>query len=205
MLFALANVALANQSQVEEALARWAAEECDAVQVEVHWLGLSDPVELDPEARFVFEGEPCRRSPAVKLRVAEPGKEPWSVTMRPQLELWVEAPVATETASAGDIVRTRSGIVELMEVRGDPLEGELLARTRIEAGEPVTTYTARALPDARRGAEVTVVAQRGSLRVSAPGRLSEDGVVGAQVRVVNQVTAATLEGILVDAETVEIN
>lgn len=204
MIFLLASIAHATPSQVEEALALWAASECEAVQVEVHWIGLADSVVIDPDARFVFEGEPCRRSPTVKLRISEPGSEPRSLTLRPQLELWVDAPVATETARAGDIVRTRSGIVRVQDVRGEPLEGELLARTLIEEGEPVTTYTARIVPDARRGDDVTVVAQRGSLRVSAPGRLVEDGAVGASVRVVNQVTAVTLEGILVDSETVEI-
>ena len=204
MFFVLTGLAHATHPQVEDALAGWAAEECEAVQVEVHWLGLADSVALHPDARLAFDGEVCRRSPTVKLRIAEPGKEPWSVTLRPQLELWVSAPVAVETAQAGEIVRTRSGIVALMDVRGEALEGELLARTRIEAGEPVTTYTARELPDARRGSQVTVVAQKGALRVTAPGRLAEDGVVGTPVKVVNQVTAATLEGVLVDAETVEI-
>jgi len=203
MLLALASLAPATQLQVEDALASWAAETCEAVQVEVHWVGL-DSVALHPEARFAFEGDPCRRSPSIKLHIAEPGETPRSLTLRPQLELWVDAPVAVETVQAGEIVETRRGMVALQEVRGEPLDGELLARTRIEAGEPVTSYTARVLPDARRGDAVTVVTQRGALRVSAPGRLSEDGAVGATVKVVNQVTAATLTGVLVDAETVEI-
>lgn len=191
------------QAAATAALAAWAQEACDAVQVEVHRSGLASSLEIDPTSRFEFEGDPCRRSPTVKLRVVEPG-EAWSVTVQPTLEIWVEAPVASETVQAGEIVRTRSGIVPALELRGEPLEGEWLARTRIDAGSPVTDSVARAVPDARRGATVMVQTCRGALCVAAPGRLVEDGVVGAPIRVVNQATSRTLSGVLVDASTVEI-
>ena len=205
MFFALLATATASTGHLSAsaALGEWVAAECDATQVEVHRLGLASSVELDPAWRFEFEGDPCRRRPTVKLHVVEPS-ETWSVTLEPTIEVWIEAPVASETTQAGEIVRTRPGLVPALELRGEPLEGEWLARTRIEAGSPVTDSVARAVPDARRGSQVVVKTCRGALCVNAPGRLVEDGVVGTSIRVVNQATAVTLEGVLVDAETVEI-
>ncbi|MCP4810565.1 MAG: flagella basal body P-ring formation protein FlgA [Proteobacteria bacterium] len=202
-LLATASASSEGHSSASAALVAWAMEECGAVQVELHRLGLASSVEFDPAAHFSFRGDPCRRRPTVKLHVVEPSTE-WSVTVEPTLEIWVEAPVASETTDAGEIVVTRRGIVPALELHGEPLEGEWMARTRIEAGSPVTDSVARAVPDARRGASVVVQTCRGALCVNAPGRLVEDGVVGASIRVVNQATLVTLTGTLIDSNTVEI-
>jgi len=181
---------------VEASLVEWVESACGAEEVEVHWLGLDEPV----EGELFWEGAPCRPSPELRLTVDGSTR----YTLRPRLTVWVVAPVAAGSTEADQPVDTELGLVPIERIHGRPVHGRWLARVALEAGDPVTDAVVAPLPDVRKGASVDLQVQRGTLQITAPGRLLEDARLGERVRVVNEATRVTLRGVLVASDTVEI-
>ncbi len=180
---------------VEASLVEWVASECGAVSVEIEHLGVRTA-----GAPSVWLGRPCRPRPDLRLVLTD-GRR---VVVRPHLAIWMEAPVAAAATEVGQPVRLRPGRVRVEDLHGEAAADGWLARVHVDEGEAVTTAVASPAPDARRDAAVDLRVTRGSLTVVAPGRLLEEGTVGEAVRVVNLATRTALEGVLVDASTVEI-
>jgi flagella basal body P-ring formation protein FlgA len=199
---ALAGSAFAEGPALAASLSTWVAQTCSARSVEVRWVGLEDQW---PGADFVWEGQPCRERPTLKLTVLDGEVILDRRTVRPGLGVLVDVPVAVATAAPGELVRTTPGAAWIQDLRGEPVgEGEWRARVTIKAGEPVTDALVEQMPDVLSGTPVTLNVHRGALTVSAPGRLLEDGHLGREVRVVNDATRVALEGVLVSPSTVEI-
>ncbi len=199
-LLAIALAAEPSEDRVSSALVDWVTAECGAAQVELHWLGLAEHLLPAAGEPIRFTGTPCGRVPKVELATPER-----SVRFQPELEVLVLAPVAVHDASTGELVSTRVGLVPSSELRAEPLSGTWQASRRIEAGQAVTAWNAGPIPALDRGDKVQLLVRRGTLTVVAEGVLVEDAYLGQPVMAVNQVTNLRVEGILVDAETVEIH
>lgn len=195
------------RSPLGESLVAWVTEACEAASVELRWLGVDDAW-VAPGDVFQWEGRPCSARPAVRLTVVREGVVLTHRTLQPGLDIQVEVPVAASAVMAGEPVRVRIGLVPVQSLRGEPVSltdgGEWQARVRIAEGAPVTENLVQPMPDALSGTTVTVVVRRGTLTITAPGRLLEDAHLGRSVRVVNDSTSVALEGVLVAPGTVEI-
>lgn len=170
---------------VEAALIEWAAEVCGATRVEVHFTGLSEM----GDGPFFWSGDPCRSRPDLRLRSGER-----TLTVRPQLTVWVEVPLATRDFAVGERVEAALGEVPIDAVRGAVVHEAWVATTAIAAGTPITQAVTRPEPDVLRDAAVELVVIRGDLVVSAPGRVLQEGRVGDRVRVINEATGVVLTG-----------
>ena len=195
-------VAIALAAEVEASLAAWVQAECQASSVTVVYTGLG--VSVPSDAALVWDGLPCRSNPSVRLTVVEGGLPTARYTVRPRLEILVPAPVARARVEAGQLILVEVRDVPLSSLRGEPIEGELLARTTIEAGQPVTSSNARPAPDGRQGESVVLFVQTGGLLVEAPGTLQADATFGQPVRVVNEATRTVLTGVLEEPGRVRI-
>jgi len=186
-------------------LAGWAQEVCGAASVSVDWLGIEDAWPAAEGHTFQWSGQPCRAKPTLRLTVLREGQLVASRGVRPGLTVMVPAPVAASRAAAGEPVVAEMGVAEIGDLRGAALApGTWRARRDVEAGDPITTAVAEAMPDALSGSAVTVITRRGILTVSAPGRLLEDGELGRSVRVVNDATKVAMRGVLAAPDVVEV-
>ena len=169
--------------------------------VHVDALGIAAD-KLAAESTYAWEGDPCRPSPTLRLR--ESGTErAWYV--KPSYAVHVHTPVATEDVQAGQEVHYEMGVAELRHVRGTPVgQGTWRARTSVSAGTPLTLSLVTPLPDASRGAPIALVVTRGKLRIEADGELLNDARLGESVRALNHATRATVRGILVQPDVVEV-
>lgn len=195
-------LAIAAAGPLEESLATWVKAECDAESVSVVYSGLA--VELPEGAAFIWDGKPCRTSPSVRVTVVDGGVPGARYSIKPRLEIYVRHPVARASVEAGDLILTEMAVVPLADVRGEPLDGSLIARGQIEAGSPVTSTNARHAPDGREGDAVVLFVQRGALVIEAPGTLMADSLFGQEVRVVNEATRTVSTGVLVEPGRVQI-
>ncbi len=182
---------------IEQSLAEYAAETCEAESVSVTWLG------VDPSAvrgTLHWEGDPCRAKPTLRLVTVDS-----RLTVRPKLEITVGVLVAESSAMPGDAVSWTQGAALLDQIIGEPVEpGPWVARIHLDAGAPLTQAVVDMPVDSVAGAPVTLRVSRGALRVSAGGKLLTDGRVGETVRVTNLATGVPMTGTLIDKNTVEI-
>lgn len=206
-LTAPALAAAHGSSPLADSLLAWVTESCEAVSVELSWLGMDEDW-TDPGDTFQWEGRPCAARPAVRLTVIREGEVLTHRTLQPGLAITVEAPIAVSATKAGEQVRLTLGQVLIQDLRGEPVsldeQREWRARVRINEGAPVTENLVEPMPDALSGSPVSVVVHRGSLTISAPGRLLEDAHLGQPVRVVNDSTRVALKGVLASPGIVEI-
>ena len=89
------------EEAVADALAEWVTERCEAVDVEVHQLGIQRDLYKDG-VHFHWSGNPCASNPRVNLSVALDSGEQRRFVAQPQLTVWVNAPVAPRAYAAGD-------------------------------------------------------------------------------------------------------
>ncbi|MEQ1567715.1 MAG: flagella basal body P-ring formation protein FlgA [Myxococcota bacterium] len=184
-------------------LAAYATERCAATRVEVRWLGL-DPARLPAGGRPSWEGDPCRPHPTLSLW--------WSVggdadrfTVRPDLVVWVSAPVASTPADAGDEVVPIAGVAPLDRLAGGVWTGgPAVAIRALRAGEPLTGTSVRARADVASGAALVVRVRSGDLQIHADGRSIEDGRVGQPIRVYLLATDVVVRGVLTTPTTVDL-
>lgn len=191
-------------AELETQLVALATERCAAARVEVRWLGV-DPARLDPAGVGAWEGDPCRSHPTLALWWTVPGGTD-RLTVRPQLSIWVEGPVAAESAAVGERVRAVPGLVPLSALAGGgAFVGETGVATRtIEAGEALTTLAVAAPPDVACGEKIVLRVRSGALEIRSEGRLLEDGRVGQPVRVWVAATDTATRGMLSADRTVDL-
>ena len=82
-----------------------------------------------------------------------------------------------------------------------PLE----AKTHIRKGEVITVERSRTVPDARDGMRVDIIVKSGDLNIKSDGQLMGNAYLGDSVKVISMATRQVIEGVLVDAQTVELN
>lgn len=191
---------------IEAALVAYVTEQCGAERVEVRWLGL-DPARLTPGGRPGWRGDPCRANPTLGLTWAV-GADPDHLTVRPELDVWVAAPIAARPVARGELVEVTDGVVPLASLAGGRWDGEpglaLVAATALRAGEPLTRLNVQVPADAPSGARVDVRVRVGDLVVTADGRLLSDGTVGQEVRAYVDATRAVVRGVLVADDAVDV-
>ena len=188
---------------VEQSLADWAGDQCEADKVEVQWTGLdADRLPRGTE-RLVWQGDPCRGRPSVRVVAIVDGMPEARFTIQPSLSLWLHAPVAVRDTAAGTAIETEQRLVPYADVTGRTVSSGV-ARVFVAEGRPVTDSLVREPVDAENGAPVQLVYRRGNLVIEAEGRLLEDGHVGQSVRVVNDASHAVAHGTLLPNQTVEI-
>ena len=79
-----------------------------------------------------------------------------------------------------------------------------VARASIAPNAPLRQEQLQTPAAVHRGDAVVLIAERGALRITAPGEVREEGGIGDQVRVVNRMTKRELFGRVVDGSTVGV-
>ncbi len=185
-----------------DALAEWVRTSCDAVRVEVRAPGV-EPSTV-PEGPTSFEGDPCRAHPVLRLAVETPDGTR-RLTLRPTLDVWVEAPVAAAAAAPGEPVTWTLSMVKLGAASGVIVSpGDWVASGPVAAGAVLTTLSVVPRPDAAAGATVALSVRSGALEIRSEARLLRDSRVGDEVRVFVPATNKVVLGRLVDPTTVEL-
>lgn len=162
---------------------------------DVEVVGLRLPAGEDWRAEVPSVGQLWGDVPVTVRGVLPTGETRYGV--RAHVTVFQELPVATSAVHVGEVVPVTTARVAMDSLRGatpvDPA-GRWEARSDLAALTPLTTRCVRPRPDAKEGANVAIVAGRGPLRVVAPGQLSEDAFVGADVHVINLATRTVLVG-----------
>lgn len=73
------------------------------------------------------------------------------------------------------------------------------------AGRVVTVNALRKPPVVEKGDQVTIVAQKGVMKITAPGLVKETGFANSIIQVVNLQTKKTIYGQVVNSQTVKVN
>ena len=205
LLLGLTTASALSMPEVEASLEAYAKESCQASDVQVTWLGLSNMLPGGQNAELHWTGNPCQSRPLLKLKAVEGHQLLGSWRMRPALDIWKPFPVAASDAAVGELVSTRVEPVLLKEIRGQQVgEGTWVARVALSEGDPLTDRVLRRRPDSARGSVVRIEVRQGALTIAADGRLMEDAFVGEDVRVLNLATRSTQRGRLVAQSRVEI-
>jgi flagella basal body P-ring formation protein FlgA len=126
------------------------------------------------------------------------GEQVLRYTLRPNIRVWRELPVAGKATAAGGRIEVKLRRVALDTLRGaDPADPDQDWQARVDLAEnaPLTTTNVRPMPAAVEGSAVRIVSGSGRLVVVAPGQLAEDAFLGRGVQVVNLSTRKVLQGV----------
>lgn len=188
-----------------EALAAYATLVCNASSVEVHTLGVTAEMVAQGDT-WRWSGDPCDPRPALRLAVEASGQVVANLTVRPTMTVWVSGWLAPSEVSPGQVVTGDPGPIALDRGTAHrvPHAGPWQAVAPLDAGDVLTRGVVRRVPDAVRGTPVQVKVMRGGVTLTADGKLLQDGAIGEPVRVQNDATRASLRGVLVTPEIVEI-
>jgi len=107
------------------------------------------------------------------------------------------------------------GDVELTQTKSDhvlrniisdetDIVGHRLIRN-LEKGETILTHMVKRVPLVKNGDRILIVANKGSLRVTAPGVMRQNGFKNDTVRVENLQSRKIILGTVIDSRTIEIN
>ena len=188
--------------QAEIALIDWVAETCGAEEVQVDFLGVR-PAALANATQLRWEGDPCRSRPTVRLTVTTPTDQ-FRLTVQPKLTVWVIGPVALTNTLRGEPVQFGEGRLPAFTAGKPVHDGEWTASVDLAQGDPITNLVVHKPVAAHSGDQVTILLRRGTLTLSAPGQLLQDGRIGDTIQVANQVTKTAIRGILTEPGLVEI-
>ncbi len=131
---------------LEVALVEYVSEACGKADVEVHDVHV-DLSHLGKLSSVEWAGDPCQREPTLRLSAFRRGQIVAQVTVKPDLTIWLDAPVASEAAAVGDTVRVVMGRIPLYASFGTPVSlGDWMATMPLKAGEPVTRWAVVPLP-----------------------------------------------------------
>ena len=78
------------------------------------------------------------------------------------------------------------------------------AKKNIQIGKIIKFRDIKEVPTIKRGSRVMIVAKRGSMRITAPGAVREDGFKNSIVQVVNLETKKLIYAEVINANTVEV-
>ena len=109
----------------------------------------------------------------------------------------------------------QAGDLELSQLKSDQLlrniisdEADILGHQLIrnlEEGETLLAHMVKKIPMVKNGDRILIVANKGSLRVTAPGVIRQDGFKNDTVRVENLQSRKIILGTVIDSRTVQIN
>lgn len=144
----------------------------------------------------------------------------FSVADRPVKTVWVTADIARfgrivvarrniargEVLTADDLDVDRRDLSALpRDLVSEPAEAAgKIARTALLPYAPIRNDQLTIPPTVHRGDAVLLVAERGALRITAPGEVKEDAGRGERVRIVNRASHKELIGRVRDAGTVTV-
>ena len=124
----------------------------------------------------------------------------------------IELPVLTRYVQPGETIGEDD--VAFVTIRADRLghgvagEAESLVgktpKRPVRPGEPVRLADIRAHAVVKKSELVTILVENGALRLTAQGKVSEDGALGAPVRVSNTRSGKTLDAVVVGPGLVKI-
>ena len=107
------------------------------------------------------------------------------------------------------------GDVELTQIKSDHLlrniisdETDIMGHRLIrnlEEGETILTHMVKKIPMVKNGDRILIIANKGSLRVTAPGVMRQNGFKNDTVRVENLQSRKIILGTVIDSRTIEIN
>lgn len=146
------------------------------------------------------------------VTVSVNGRAVRTVWAAAEIAVWSEAVVALRTlykgekVGAADVAPERRRLKDLPRgaVAGaDDVVGKRVARL-IPAGSVVAETAVEVPPVIRKGDWVTILAEGGSVRVSAPGEAREEGAPGETIRVANRASKRTVQAKVVDSKTVRV-
>jgi flagella basal body P-ring formation protein FlgA len=166
-------------------------------------LDLGHPPETGAPVVWSIQGNPCRERPLLRAVGRREGAVVRSVTLRPHLDLERRGWIVEKAVDAGRVVDLTPAWVPFRTPRLRDTTG-LEARRDLVAGQVVTPLDVEARMDAHKGDTVAIVVRRGSLTLTAEGRLLTDARLDAPARALNPSTGTVLRGVLVDSKTVEI-
>jgi flagella basal body P-ring formation protein FlgA len=75
----------------------------------------------------------------------------------------------------------------------------------LEEGETILAHMVRKIPLVKNGDRILIVADKGSLHVTAPGVVRQNGFKNDTVRVENLQSRKIILGTVIDSRTVQIN
>ena len=176
--------------------------------VEVLALGLVQPLDCGPEGTVSANSRTTENFVGhadIRLVGIDGSGECGSARIRSSVKVWMNVPVAKEATLAGSVVPLEPSRVAIDQIHGVPVSmgsGPWEARVSLAPGSPVTLNMVRPVPDAKNGSTVTLESGGGALRVTAQGRLLENGQIGERVKVSNLATNQIVYGILVEPDRV---
>ena len=107
------------------------------------------------------------------------------------------------------------GDVELTQLKADHVlrnivsdEGDIMGHRLIrnlEEGETILAHMVQKIPLVKNGDRILIIAHKGSLRVTAPGVVRQNGFKNDTVRVENIHSRKIILGTVIDSRTVQIN
>jgi flagella basal body P-ring formation protein FlgA len=178
---------------------RWELRKGDPLPVQGRILG----VEMAPGARW---GE----TTPVRMRIESNTGESQTLWITSYLRRACPVVVACRTLPIGHLIETQDVRVETREgwrSREGLYEGlgEVVGRRvqrPVSKGACVKSWHIGEQEGAKRGNAVVILAQTGSVRVQAPGRLLQSGNPGDRVKVLNTASGKEIYATLLDAKTV---
>lgn len=138
-----------------------------------------------------------------------PARTVWAAA---EIAVWSEVVVALRPLYKGEILEAVSVGVDRRRIKDvprsalsrlDDVLGKRVTRL-IPAGSVVTLSAVEVPPVIRKGDWITILAEGGSVRVSAPGEARDEGAPGETIRVANRASKRTVQAKVVDAKTVRV-
>jgi flagellar basal body P-ring formation protein FlgA len=119
---------------------------------------------------------------------------------------------ATNSLQRGQVIGTSDIVVERTRTEKilkniptslDKVIGQAATRN-IQDGKIIKFRDLKKVPTVRRGARVIILARKGTVKITAPGTVREDGFKNSIVQVVNLETKKTIYAEVINANTVEV-
>ena len=140
------------------------------------------------------------------------GESEKKLNLQPYLGIIGMGIVAGRPISKGEVLEEED--MELMEMNLNELPSDAVrtvemavgqqARNNMQPGDPIRTRDLEINPDVERGDMVTLLIKGKGFSVTARGKAKEDGSVGDTIRVQVENSKKTVEGVILDSETVEV-
>ncbi len=119
----------------------------------------------------------------------------------------------TRSLKRGHIIQPQD--VEMIRLKSDRLLRSLVSEDReiighrlirnLEKGDTLLTHMLQKVPLVKNGDRILIIAQKGALRVTAPGVVKENGFKDDTVRVENMNSRKMVFGTVIDSRTIQIN
>lgn len=148
-----------------------------------------------------------------QLTLKQNGRVLRQMRLKAQVEVTYELFKTTQSFKRGHILESNdvemtqiqsSKMIRNMVTDWDQLVGYELTRS-IEAGQSLSNYMVKKVPMVKRGDRIMLIAIRGSLRVTAPGVVRENGFKDQMVKVENIESHKVVYGTVQDSRTIIVN